>query len=228
MKELHKYRIVNKTRYDFNALEELVRFATMTANRARHPYPGRIVFAHSTPKKGAMFGNDPRLVKMDRHRKIEDGFVVGIVKPTRTGKPFVGLNELTVLAAMQSMTAPIDLRRQIIFRLISGMTDRNLFPGETYGDRSWCAKAPPLPFYDSDPTPERIKWEEERVDLLAQLRQKTFNLNYRRGEVEDNRKQEVRYRKRKEECQAQAAAALETLQAFQSKLDDFFRLGPPF
>jgi len=100
--------VVNFTRYFTRDLEVLVDM--MTATR----WYGVIIVKHYSPPKGSTFNADPLMVKFDR-LKQEDGFLhVGVVKPTRTGRPFVGVPELEALACMHSRTAPIALRRQLM------------------------------------------------------------------------------------------------------------------
>jgi hypothetical protein len=219
-------RVINKTRYDSAALEELVLFAEGLYSR-RSPdwrFGRRIIFVHTSRRKGATFygTDDPALVKVDRHKKINDGFVVGVVKPTRTGRPFEGVNELELLAAMQSGKAPLTLRRQILWRLCQGMGISS-----DYGQRSWCAKAPPLPFYERDPDPEQIEWERQRSALIESMGQKISSLEYYRGQVESNRKSEERYRIWKRKAQEEAAVALKALLEKQQEKDEFLRLGRP-
>lgn len=200
--------VVNFTRYFTRDLEVLVDL--MTATR----WYGVIIVKHYSPPKGSTFNADPLMVKFDR-LKQEDGFLhVGVVKPTRTGRPFVGVPELEALACMHSRTAPIALRRQLMIRIATGTGHRHRDRRahlHSYSRLNWQPNPPEIRFMDSERAKDNIAWQEDRASKMRELRRAGLALNSARHDVTWNREEMIEHQEKMQKAQANSEERLVTL-----------------
>jgi hypothetical protein len=206
-KRRHPVPIVNHTRYFTRDLEVIV---DMIAGLS---YTGVVVFKPYTAPKGKKFrhGDDPVLVKFSRVKKEHGKLHVGVVRPVRTGAPFVGIPELEAIACMHTRTAPVCLRRQLLVyigqRAVNFASDRRAHEYD-YDRPDWNPNPPELRFMDTNRSAENIEWQEERVKKMKAMALLSNELQSTRQSVSSNRRQMNDHRKRMVIAQGKAEELL--------------------
>jgi hypothetical protein len=216
--------IINHTRYVTEDLQALLQIAT------RNAWYETVVFKHYTPGKGATVSGyeDPLLVKMERLAETGryDSIEIGIVKPTRTGACFPGMEELALLACMHGRYAPVPLRRQLLIRVGTDhyAGDRNI-QRYFYNHDHWQPDPPRLRFLLRDRTREDLVWQKRKAEALHLLNDAYTSVKNNRGNALSHRRRAESALKDMRASQAETEKALARQAKAQAELAQINFLG---
>lgn len=209
-KKPHRARVLNHTRYFTLDLELLIGSVT------KHDWVFEV--KHFVPKKDALFRGSTHalFVKTERNTRSKDNtHHIRIAKPTGSGQLWArpGVGDLEALACFSSNTAPIALRRQLLWRVMDAMEaryhDGGRYSYTRYTDERWHNHPLQLRYLTHERTKENIAWQKLKLDRAALLQSSDYHLNYARRQVAGAREQIDNWQGRLVKRQAEAEEALE-------------------